>query len=147
MGNVKRDLVVENENLFRALFSAPIAIVLVLFAESFLMSSGIVLFKVIYVLMALYFLLSTLAYTAYYTNEVYAGETESFIKNKSLFKALICTPLAIVFWFFAMNSITSSGHIVFNVTYVLLALYFSLSTLAYAAYYTNDYQDEKAHGA
>ncbi len=147
MGNVKRVLVVENENLFRALFSAPIAIVLVLFAESFLMSSGFVLFKVIYVLMALYFLLSTLAYAAYYTNEVYAGETDSLIKNESLFKALVCTPLAIVFWFFAMNSIMSAGHMVFNVAYVLLALYFSLSTLAYAAYYTNDYQAEKAHGA
>jgi len=147
MDNVKRDLVVENENLFRALFSAPIAMVLVLFAESFLMSPGLVLFKVIYVLMASYFLLSALAYAAYYTNELYAEEADSLIKNKSLFKAIVCTPLAAVFWFFALNSITSSGHIVFNVIYVLLALYFSLSTLAYAAFYTNDYQAEKAHGA
>jgi uncharacterized membrane protein YqjE len=147
MSKVKSDVVIDNENLFRALFSAPIAIVLVLFAESFLMSSGIVLFKIIYVLMALYFTLSTLAYGAFYTNELYEGEAESFIQNENLFKALVCTPLAVVFWFFAVNSIMSSGHIVFNVTYVLLALFFTLSTLGYAAFYTNDYYAEKAHGA
>jgi len=147
MDNVKNGLVVENENLFRALFCAPIALVLVLFANSFLMSSGLVLFKVIYTLMALYFLLSTLAYAAYYTNERYADETDSFIKNDNLFKALVCTPLAVVFWYFAVNSMMSSGHIVFNVAYILIALYFSLSTLGYAAFYTNDYHSEKAHSA
>jgi len=145
MDRVTSDLKVENENLFRALFSAPIAIFLVLFAESFLMSSGIVLFKVIYVLMALYFSLSCLAYAAYYTNEVYEGETECLIKNSNLLKAIFCTPLAILFWYFAVNSIMSSGHIVFNVIYVLLALYLSLSTLAYAAFYTNDYHADSGH--
>jgi hypothetical protein len=146
MSQAKSDVVIDNENLFRALFCAPTAILLVLFAQSFLMSSGLVLFKVIYVLMALYFTLSALAYAAYYTNELYEGEAESLIKNKSLFKALVFTPLAIVFWFFAVNSIMSAGHIVFNVTYIILALYFTLSTLAYAAYYTNDYYAENAHG-
>jgi len=97
--------------------------------------------------MALYFLLSTLAYAAYYTNERYADETDSFIKNDNLFKALVCTPLAVVFWYFAVNSMMSSGHIVFNVAYILIALYFSLSTLGYAAFYTNDYHSEKAHSA
>lgn len=53
MSQVKSNTGIENENLFRALFCAPTAILLVLFADSFLMSSGIVLFKVIYVLMAL----------------------------------------------------------------------------------------------
>jgi len=145
MSQVKSDAGIENENLFRALFCAPTAILLVLFAESFLMSSGIVLFKVIYVLMALYFTLSTLAYAAYYTNELYEGETEKFIKNDNLFKAIVFAPLAVVFWFFAVNSIMSSGHIVFNATYVLLALLSTLSTLAYAAYYTNDCYSEDAH--
>jgi hypothetical protein len=147
MSQVKSNTGIENENLFRAFFCAPTAILLVLFADSFLMSSGIVLFKVIYVLMALYFTLSTLAYAAYYTNELYEGETEHFIKNDHLFKTIIFIPLAIVFWFFAVNSIMSSGHIVFNMIYVLLALYSTLSTLAYAAYYTNDCYAEGAHSA
>jgi hypothetical protein len=147
MDQVKRDVVVKNENLFRTLFCAPIALLLVLFAQSFLMSSGLVLFKVFYVLMALYFVLSTLAYGAFYTNEVYAEEVNSFIKNDNLFKALISAPLAVLFWFFAVNSMMSSGHFVFNVIYLLIALYFSLSTLAYAAFYTNDYHDENQHSA
>ena len=142
MSNAKSDLLIENENLFRALAFAPIAILLVLFSGDFLMSSGIVLFKVIYVLMALYFTLSTLAYAAYYTNELYEGNAESLIKNENLFKTLICTPLAILFWFFAVNSMMSSSHIVINVITVLIALYFSLGTLAYAAFYTNDYHAE-----
>ncbi|NQZ83605.1 MAG: hypothetical protein HRT52_21605 [Colwellia sp.] len=142
MSNVKSDLLIENENLFRALAYGPIAILLVLFAGDFLMSSGIVLFKVIYVLMALYFTLSTLAYAAYYTNELYEGNAESLIKNENLLKTLICTPLAILFWFFAVNSMMSSSHIVINVITVLIALYFSLGTLAYAAFYTNDYHAE-----
>jgi hypothetical protein len=97
--------------------------------------------------MTVYFVLSALAYGAFYTNEVYAEEVESFIKNDNLFKALVAAPLAIMFWFFAVNSIMSSGHFVFNVIYLLIALYFSLSTLAYAAFYTNDYHDENPHNA
>lgn len=146
MSKVKSGFVIENENLFRALFCAPTAILLVLFANDFLMSSGLVLFKVIYVLMALYFTLSTLAYSAYYTNELYEGKTESLIKSEHLFKAIVFAPLAVVFWFFAVNSIMASGHVVFNTLYVILALLFTLSTLAYAAYYTNDLYAEDAHG-
>jgi len=142
MSNVKSEMIIENENLFRALASAPIAILLVLFAGNFLFSSGIVLFKVIYVLMALYFTLSTLAYAAFYTNEVYEEKTVGLIKNANLFKALVYTPLAILFWFFAVDSVMSSGHFVFNTVYVLMALFFTLSTLAYAAFYTNDYHAE-----
>ena len=147
MSKIKGGFVIENENLFRALFCAPTAILLVLFANSFLMSAGLALFKIIYVLMALYFTLSALAYSAYYTNELYEGKAESLIKNDHLFKAIVFTPLAIVFWFFAVNSIMSSGHIFFNALYVVLALLFTLSTLAYSAYYTNDCYAEDAHGA
>jgi hypothetical protein len=143
----KSDVVIDNENLFRALFCAPITMLLLLFAENFLMSSGLFLFKVIYVLMALGFFLSTLAYAAYYTNELSAGETHSFIENQNLFKAIVNAPLAIVFWYFAVASITSSGHVVFNVIYVLLALYCTLSSLAYAAFYTNDYDLTSSHEA
>ncbi len=147
MGQVKSDVVVENENLFRALFCAPIALILVMFGESFLTSSGLVLFKIIYVVMALYFTLSALAYGAFYTNEIYSGETDSFIKNENFFKAIVSAPLAVIFWFFAVNSMMSSSHVVFNVIYILIALYFTLSTLAYAAFYTNDCYAEPAHSA
>jgi hypothetical protein len=41
----------------------------------------------------------------------------------------------------------SSGHIVFNAIYILLALYSTLSTLAYAAYYTNDCYADNAYSA
>lgn len=147
MSEIKSNDGIENENLFRALFCAPTAILLVLFAESFLMSSGVALFKVIYVLMALYFTLSTLAYAAYYTNELYEGETEKFIKNDNLFKTIIFAPLSVVFWYFALNSIMSSGHFVFNATYVVLALLCTLFTLAYAAFYTNDCYAADEHSA
>jgi len=147
MDQVKSDVVVENENLFRALFCGPIALLLVLFGGDFLMSSGLVLFKVIYVLMALYFSISALAYAAFYTNELYEGKTDSLIKNDNLFKTIVYTPLAILFCFFAVNSITSSGHVVFNVIFILMALYFTLSTLAYAAFYTNDHYAEATHSA
>jgi uncharacterized membrane protein YqjE len=147
MGNVKSEVVIENENLFRALVFGPVAILLVLFGSSFLMSPGVVLFKVIYVLMASYFSISALAHAAFYTDELYAGEVESFIKNDNLFKAIVYSPLAILFWTFAVNSIMSSGHIVFNVIYILIAFYLSLSALAYAAFYTNECYAETPHGA
>ena len=146
MGNVKSGVVIESENLFRALIFAPIAILLILFAESFLISSGLVLFKVIYVLMALYLSINALAHAAFYTVELGAGEADSLIKNKNLSSALFSAPLAIVFWFFAVNTMMSSGHIVFSVIYLLIALYLSLSALAYAAFYTNDYFAQQAHG-
>lgn len=141
MSNVNNDLVVENENLFRFLSCAPITILLVVFAERFFMSFDLVLFKVIYVLLALCFSLFTIAYAAYYTNDVYDGEAEGFIKNDNLFKALVCAPLSVLFWFFSVYSITSSASMFFSTIYVLLALYFTLSTLGYAAFYTNDCYD------
>ena len=147
MSNVKSDLVIENENLFRTLFFAPVVILLVLFGETFLMSPGLVFFKAIYVLMALYASISMIAYGALYTNEVFSGEAEALIKNKNLLKALYCTPLAAFFWFIADKSIMSSGSIVFNVVYVLAALYFALSAHGYAAFYTNDYNAQDAHSA
>ena len=145
MSQVNNDLVIANENLFRALFCGPIAILLIVFAERFFMSFELMLFKVIYVLLAFVLSLYAIAYAAYYTNEVYEGETESFIKNDNLFKALVCAPLSVVFWYFAENSIASSGSLFFNVIYVLLALYFTLGTLGYAAFYTNDSYDVKDH--
>ena len=140
MGNVKSEVTIENENLFRALVCAPIAILFAVFAVNSLMSSGIVLFKLIFVCLALYFSLSTLAYAAYYTNEYLAEKAE----NKNLLSALLCAPIAISFAWYAANSVISSGHIFFQIIFVLMALYFTLRALAHAAYYTNDYHAEKA---
>ena len=144
MGNVKSGVLIENENLFRALVCTPIAILFVMLAANSVMSSGIVLFQVIFVVLALYFSLSTLAYAAFYTNDHHMDKVDSIFENKNFFNMLFYTPLAISFVFFAVNSVSSSSHIFFNVLFVLIALYCTLKTLAYAAYYTNDYHAAKA---
>jgi len=147
MSNNNDTLLIENENLFRSLVFSPVAIVLIIFGADFLTSSWLFLFKVIYVVVALYSTICALAYSAYYTNELYEGKADRLIKNSHLFKTLVYAPLAVLFVFFAMNSITSSGHLFFNVLYILIASYFILGTLAYSAYYTNDYYAEKYNEA
>jgi len=143
MENVKSEVLIENENLFRALACAPIAILFGIFAVNSVMSPGILIFKVIFVLLALYFSLTTLAYAAYYTNDHYEGKVDNIFKNSNLFKTLCSAPLAILSVFFAVTSVSSSASIVFTIILVSMALYFSLRTLAYAAYYTNDFYAEK----
>jgi len=138
MGKANSGLVIENENLFRALFCAPIAILFGALTLSLLVSSDIVLFKVIFVLLTLYFSLSALAHAAYYTNERLEGTAEAIIENKNLSKLLYCVPLTLLFVAIAVNSVSFSTHMVFNVVFVLMAIFFTLSTLAYAAFYTND---------
>jgi len=147
MSNIESDLMIKNENLFRTLAFTPIALLLLIFAGDFLSSSLLVLFKIFYVLMMLYSTVSALAYGAFYTNDVYEGRAESLIKNNNLFKALIYTPLAALFYFFAVNSIMSSSHVVFNMLYILMTMYFTLSAIAYAAFYTNDRYDDNTHEA
>jgi hypothetical protein len=147
MSNNKNTLLIENENLFRSLVFSPVAIVLIIFGGEFLTSSGLFLFKLIYVIVGVYSALCALAYGAYYTNEVYEGKAESFIKNTNLFKTLVFAPLAILFIFFSFYSITTSGHLFFNVLYILIAAYFILGTIAYSAFYTNDYYEEKYNHA
>jgi len=144
MGKTNSGLVVENENLFRALFCAPMAILFGALTLSLLVSSGLVLFKVIFVLLTLYFSLSALAHAAYYTNERLEGTAEAIIENKNLSKLVYCAPLAVLFVAIAVNSVSFSTHMVFNVFFVLMAMLFTLSTLAYAAFYTNDYHAIKA---
>lgn len=65
-------------------------------------------------------------------------------ENEYLFRAKVCLPVAIFFAMIAVNSFTSSGILLFQVIFVLMALYFSLSTLAYAAFFTNDYFEQQA---
>lgn len=108
------------------------------------MNSGIVLFLIIYVLVAAYFTLSTLGYAALYANERFAGQAEPVFKNTNLSKAIATLPLTIIFIGTTIVSVTSSAHIIFQALSALIACYFLLSTLAYAAFYTNDYHVENA---
>jgi hypothetical protein len=142
MENMKSEGGIENENLFRALVSAPLAIFFVILAANSVMSSGIFLFKLIYVCMALYFSLSTLAYAAYYTNDHHDEKADKVFKNKNLFNLLFNALIALSFIIFAVISVTSNANLFFNILFSLLAFISSLYTIAYAAFYTNDCYDE-----
>jgi hypothetical protein len=132
---------IENENLFRALVSAPIAIFFAVIATNAVMSPGIFLFKLIYIGMALYFSLSTLAYAAYYSNDHQGDKAEKALKNKNLFNLLFNAPIALAFIIFAVISVTTNASLFFNITFGFLAFISTLYTLAYAAFYTNDCYD------
>lgn len=138
MGQANTGLLIENENLFRALACAPIAILSSILAVDFAMSSGLIIFKVLLACMAIYFSLTAIAYAAYYTNEIYSEKSGSFIKNKNLFKVLVHAPIAIVFTFFAFNSVAINTHLIFTLVYGFIATYSSLAALGYAAFYTNE---------
>ena len=144
MEKVNSERIIENENLFRAWVCVPTAILFVMLSINSVTTSGIVLFQIIFILMAVYFSLNALSYAAHYTNERFEGKTDPLFENKNLSKAIKLSPLAIFFTFFAFNSITTSAHTVFQTTFVLMALILMLSTIAYAAFYTNDYHSEKA---
>jgi len=61
------------------------------------------------------------------------------IENDNLFKALVSFLVAILFIVLAVNSFSTGGLVLFKVLFVLIALVYTLFTLAYAAYYTNDH--------
>lgn len=137
---------IENENLFRALVSAPIAIFFVIIAANSVMSSGVFLFTLIFIGMAIYFSLSTLAYAAYYTNDHHSDKADKVFENKNFFNLLFNTPISIAFIIFAILSITTDASLFFNVLFCTLAFISTLFTLAYAAFYTNDcYDGEASH--
>lgn len=140
MEKVKSDVLIENENLYKALASAPIAALFVALAVNSISNSGIFLFQIIFVLLAAYFSLSTLAYAAFYTNEHHASNADSIFDNTSFFKLVFNAPLGLLFGFFAYSIVPSNEHVVFKVIIVALASFFILSTIAYAAYYTNSYE-------
>ncbi len=144
MDKMKSEVLIENENLFRALVCAPIAVLFALFSTSFVLSPGLILFKVIFVILALYFSLSTLAYAAYYTNDLHEENVDSIFNNKNLLSSLFCAPIAFIFVLFALNTEASSGYLFFKVIFVIMASYFVLKTLAHAAYYTNECHETKA---
>ena len=140
----KNKEVVKNENLFRALVCAPLAVLFALLASNSVMSSGLVIFQVLFILLALYFTYTTLSHAALYTNERYEGKTEPQFKNINLSKAIKFAPLALLFSFIAQSSLTSPDHLFFKIVFVLLAITFVLCALSYAAFYTNDYFAEQA---
>lgn len=142
MGKVKSELTIENENLFRSLVCLPIAILFTMLAINSVMTSGIMLFQLIFILMALYFSLSTLSYAAHYTNERYEGKAAPIFNNKNLSKTMTFLPFAILSVFVAEMSVTSTTHIVFQTVFALIAIYTVLSALAYTAFYTNDCYEE-----
>ncbi|WP_394174435.1 hypothetical protein [Thalassotalea litorea] len=145
MANSNNELLIENENLFRSLVCAPVAVWFVLLAANSVMTSGMIIFQIIFVLLAIYFTLSSLAYASYYTNERYQGDAKPFFNNQNLAKCLIHCLLTLVFATLAYQTVTGDAHLVFKVVSVVLALYFSLSFIAYGAYYTNDLCESDAH--
>jgi len=138
MEKVNNEHIIKNENLFRAWVCLPLAILFVLLSINSVATSGMVVFQVLFILMAICFSLSALFYAAHYTNERYEGSTEPQFENKNLSKAIKFSPLAVFFTFVAINSITTSAHTVFQAIYVVMALLLILSTIAYAAFYSND---------
>lgn len=138
---------IENENLFRALVLAPLAVFFTIIATNSVMSSGIFLFKIIFVFMALYFSLSTLAYAAFYSNDHFSGKADKALENKNLFNLLFIAPIALSFIVVATISVSANASLFFNIIFGVLAFISSLYTLAYAAFYTNDCYDETGNMA
>ncbi|GHE78963.1 hypothetical protein [Thalassotalea profundi] len=144
MEKVNNERIVKNENLFRALVCIPPAILFVLLSINSIATSGILIFQVIFILLAAYFSLSALSNAAQYTNERYDGNAEPFFKNQNLSKSIKFLPIAIIFTFVAYDAVITSTHVVFQTVYVILAFALVLTTIAYAAFYTNDRYEENA---
>ncbi|NMP32329.1 hypothetical protein HII17_12225 [Thalassotalea sp. M1531] len=144
MGNSNTGVVIENEHLFRSLICAPVAIFFALLAQQWITTSGAIVMSVIFVIIALIFMLSTLSYAAYYTNERFEGKAEPLFKNNNLSKFVVFTLLTALLVPVAVNVVPSEAHMVFKVIFTLSALYVVLSALAFAAFYTNDYFAESS---
>jgi len=142
MEKVSQERIIENENLFRAGVNLPAAIFFAFLSINSIANSGVFILQIIFILLTIYFSLSVMSYAAYYTNERFEGKTEPQLKNRNLSKAIKFFPLAIVSTYIAANSITTSQHVVFQVLFISMALILILSTIAYAAFYTNDYYEQ-----
>ncbi|XQW83728.1 hypothetical protein ACOYR1_11305 [Thalassotalea piscium] len=144
MEQVKSERIIKNENLFRAGVCIPAATLFVLLSINSVVTSGIMILQIIFIVLAAYFTLSALSYFASYTNERYEGKAAPLFANNNLSKAIKFLPIALLFIFIAFNSISTSAHLVFQTIYVLIAASLVLSTIAYAAFYTNDLYDNKS---
>ncbi|QDP01340.1 hypothetical protein [Thalassotalea sp. PS06] len=141
MGQVNNDVLIENENLFRALVCAPVAVLFVLLAANSVMTSAMLVMQILFIAMAIFFSLSTLAYASYYTNERYEGNAKPLIKNANLSKAILYTGLSALFTVVTYQTFADSTHLLFKAISVVILLYLSLSALAFFAYYTNEAMD------
>jgi len=67
--------------------------------------------------------------------------------NDYLFRALVCAPIALLFSWLAVSSISASGFGFINTIFLILALCSSLFALGYAAFHTNECYaaDEEPH--
>ena len=139
MEMVKSEALVQNDNLYRALVSAPIAILFLMLAKNALASPGLIFMTFLFIVMATYFTLSTLAYAAFSTNDHHAEDTGRTIENRNLLRTVLNSPVALALVYFAYLSITSGAHLFISVLLVLVASYFSLKAIAHAAFYTNDF--------
>ncbi|ATC98437.1 MULTISPECIES: hypothetical protein [Pseudoalteromonas] len=72
-------------------------------------------------------------------------EPEYEIKNENLFKTLLCLPIGIGFAVFMISAFNNSGFNVGTFLLFVLTMYFTLSGIAYAAFYTNEKFDCKPH--
>ena len=71
-------------------------------------------------------------------------EKQSHCLRTLIYLTIKFLPLAVLFTYIAVNSITTSAHIVFQALSIVMSLLLILTTIAYAAYYTNDCYDETA---
>ncbi|QOL24823.1 hypothetical protein LP316_10875 [Thalassotalea sp. LPB0316] len=74
MGNAISNI--ENDNLFKAVIYLPIAILFALLASDAISGGSNIFFQVMYVILALYFVLGTLGYFAHFTNDFFDGRTD-----------------------------------------------------------------------
>lgn len=72
-------------------------------------------------------------------------ESEYEIENENLFKTLLCLPIGIGFGAFMMSAFNESGFNVGTFLLFVLTMYFTLSGIAYAAFYTNEKFDCTPH--
>lgn len=140
MGNVKSDVLIENDDLYKALVCTPLTILFSALAVNSIATSGILLMTIIFVCLAMYFLLSTLAYAAYYTNDYH--ENKKDVGNENLLKTWVYGPLAILFGLFTANSVMASELLLFKILFIVVTCYLAITALAYAAFYTNSKFDE-----
>lgn len=144
MEKVKTEGGIENENLFRALVTAPIAVFFVIIAVNSVTSSGLFLFKFIFVCMAIYFSLCTLAYAAFYSNDHQTEKADKIFNNKNFFNLVFTAPISLSLIIFTALSFSSNASLFFNIVFGALAFISCLYTIAYAAFYTNDCYEDNA---
>lgn len=71
-----------------------------------------------------------------------APENNYEIQNENLFKTLLCLPIGIAFSIMLVSAFEASGFAVSTFLLFVLTMYFLLSGIGYAAYYTNEFFED-----